>query len=297
MRALTGLARRAVTQELVPAWSSALPGPAPARPPATTREGAAAVYFPACVNRIFGNPRELAAGPSLPEALVAVSARAGRPLWIPEDVAGHCCATPWSSKGYRLGHEQMARRVAAAILRWTREGELALVVDASSCSQGLLGGVATQLEEATRARFERVRIIDSIEWVNDSLLPALSLSRRAASVALHPPCSAVHLGLQEKLRAIAHALAEDVTVPAGTTCCGMAGDRGLLHPELPASAMRAAAEELEGGAFEACLCSNRTCEIGLQQATGRPYASFVLLLEELTRPGADATAAEVQAGQ
>ena len=24
---------------------------------------------------------------------------------------------------------------------------------------------------------------------------------------------------------------------------------------------------------------NRTCEIGLQQVTGRPYASFVLLLE------------------
>jgi D-lactate dehydrogenase len=94
------------------------------------------------------------------------------------------------------------------------------------------------------------------------------------------------------LRAIADALAEEVVVPAGTTCCGMAGDRGLLHPELPASALAMAAAELDGSTFDACLCSNRTCEIGLQQVTGRPYGSFILLLEELTRRGP-----EVQAGQ
>jgi D-lactate dehydrogenase len=292
MRAATSLARRAITHELIPAWSQALPAPAKARLPATVREGAAAVYFPACVNRIFGNPRERPAGPTLPEALVAVSARAGLPVWIPEDIAGNCCATPWSSKGYRRGHERMAHTVAESILRWTRDARLPLIVDASSCSHGLLVDVATQLDESRREAFEAVRILDSIEWVHDSLLPALQVARRTASVALHAPCSAVHLGLQEKLSAIADVLAEDVTVPARSTCCGMAGDRGLLHPELPASALSAAAAELEGGVFDACLCSNRTCEIGLQQVTGRPYGSFVLLLEELTRPGE-----EVKPGQ
>jgi D-lactate dehydrogenase len=64
----------------------------------------------------------------------------------------------------------------------------------------------------------------------------------------------------------------------------MAGDRGLLHPELPASAMRDVAAELSGRQIEAHVCSNRTCEIALQQTTGAPYASFVLLLERLTRP-------------
>jgi D-lactate dehydrogenase len=179
----------------------------------------------------------------------------------------------------------MARTVAESVLRWTRDGELPLLVDASSCTHGLLGEVPGQLEEATRERFERVGIVDSIEWAHDSLLPALEVGRRAASVALHPPCSAVHLGLQGKLRALADALAEEVVLPAATTCCGTAGDRGLLHPELPASALRGVAEELDGQAFDACLCSNRTCELGLQQATGRAYGSFVLLLEQLTRPG------------
>ena len=107
------------------------------------------------------------------------------------------------------------------------------------------------------------------------------------------------MGLAGKLEAIAHALADDVLIPAATTCCGMAGDRGLLHPELPASALRDVAAELaerqtngqadaahasEIDRIEEHVCSNRTCEIALQQRTGAPYASFVLLLERLTRP-------------
>jgi len=31
------------------------------------------------------------------------------------------------------------------------------------------------------------------------------------------------------------------------------------------------------------MCSNRTCEIGLEQGTGRPFESFVYTLEELTK--------------
>jgi hypothetical protein len=40
-------------------------------------EGAVAVYFPACINRIFGRDPSVSAVPSLPEALLAVSRRAG----------------------------------------------------------------------------------------------------------------------------------------------------------------------------------------------------------------------------
>jgi len=63
----------------------------------------------------------------------------------------------------------------------------------------------------------------------------------------------------------------------------MAGDRGWLHPELPASALRDVAQELDGQSFDVCVSSNRTCEAALAQVTGRPYESFVLALEEATR--------------
>jgi D-lactate dehydrogenase len=272
--AVTGRARRAVGEELLPAWPKALPQPAPAALPAITRDGAAAVYLPACINRIFGNPDGAWARPTLPEALVAVSARAGQPLWIPPDVAGVCCGVPWSSKGFTDGHALMARRAAAALERWTDGGRLPVVIDASSCTHGLSGDNAP----------EGVEVLDSIAWIHDRVLPRLTVARKLRSLAVHPTCSAGHLGLSDKLAAVAGALADDVVVPAASGCCGMAGDRGWLHPELPASALRDVTAELDDRALEDCVSSNRTCEIALQEVTGRAYRSFVLVLEELTRP-------------
>jgi D-lactate dehydrogenase len=74
-----------------------------------------------------------------------------------------------------------------------------------------------------------------------------------------------------------------VIQPIRATCCGMAGDRGLLHPELTASATAEEAAELRGARHDAYLCRNRTCEIGLQQGTGAAYESFVIPLERISR--------------
>jgi D-lactate dehydrogenase len=257
----------------VRAWRASVPPAAPSQLPFTVREGAAAVYMPACINRIFGNARGTARHPTLPEALVAISRRAGMPVWIPDDVAGHCCGTPWTSKGYQRGHELIAARMRASLHRWSDGGRLPVVIDASSCTHGVRSEIAP----------EGVEVLDSIAWVHDHLLDRLELRGKLASVLVHPTCASRHLGLSGELAAIASRIADDVVVPAGTSCCGMAGDRGWLHPELPASALRDVADELDGRSFEACVSSNRTCEAALQQVTGRPYASFVLALEELTR--------------
>jgi D-lactate dehydrogenase len=93
------------------------------------------------------------------------------------------------------------------------------------------------------------------------------------------------MGLAPRLRALTGALADDVYVAPSATCCGFAGDRGISHPELTASATRPQAEELAGRGFDAHLSSNRTCEIGLSRATGAPYESVLCLLERLTRGG------------
>ncbi len=74
-------------------------------------------------------------------------------------------------------------------------------------------------------------------------------------------------------------------MPESPGCCGTAGDRGLLHPELPAAAAHADAAERQPAPAETRISSNRTCEIGLTQATGESHASFVLALERLSRPG------------
>ncbi|MEO8966601.1 MAG: FAD-binding and (Fe-S)-binding domain-containing protein [Solirubrobacteraceae bacterium] len=270
--ATRALRRRTHTEDLIPEWSPSLPAPAPARLPETMRADAAAVYLPSCLNRIFGAPRG-SSGPTVPEALATVSHRAGLPVWIPDDVAGHCCGVPWSSKGYRAGHELMAARTAAALRRWSEDGRLPVVIDASSCTLGVL----TELD------VDGIEVIDSVAWVHDHLLDRLQVHRRVGTVAVHATCACSQLGLGGKLAAVAGRLADEVIAPATGGCCGMAGDRGLLHPELPAAALRGTAEELAGHRVDAAISSNRTCEMALHRETGYEYGSLVLTLEELTR--------------
>ncbi|GAA0582925.1 FAD-binding and (Fe-S)-binding domain-containing protein [Streptomyces crystallinus] len=281
---VTGLARKAVRPDLVPEWLPQVPGAAARALPRTRRVGASAVYYPACVNRIFGEP-EGHRGPSLPQAVVALATRAGTPVWIPDDVAGTCCATIWHSKGYELGNAVMANRIVEAAWGWTAGGSLPLVVDASSCALGLAQDVVAYLTPDNRELLAALRVVDSVVWAAEVLLPRLTVLRRARSAVLHPTCSMRHLGDEAQLRAVAEACAEEVVVPEETGCCAFAGDRGMLHKELTDAATAREAAEVTARHFETHLCANRTCEIGMERATGRPYVSVLLELERATRPG------------
>jgi D-lactate dehydrogenase len=231
---------------------------------------------------MFGHAPGAERDRSLPEALVAVSARAGMPVWIPDDAPGHCCGTPWTSKGHKDAARLMAQRTHDALWRWTDGGRLPVVIDASSCALGLGAESAALLDEARAAQHAELQILDSVVWAHNHLLPNLDVSRKLDAVAVHPTCATRKQGLAEALVDLAGALADDVVVPVTSTCCGMAGDRGLLHPELTQSATAPMAAELSGRTFDARWSTNRTCEIGLQQATGAAYESIIFALDDLT---------------
>jgi len=245
------------------------------------RKLAAAVYVPSCTNRIFGG------GPI--DALVAVSARAGLPVWIPDDVAGSCCGLPWSSKGFGAAHRHKANELVERLWDWSGEGTLPIVVDAASCTGQIVEPEEGTLGEANAEHLAAMTILDSVAWAHDRLLPDLEVTHRLAAVAIHPTCATNRQGNAPHLRALAAAIADDVYVPPTATCCGFAGDRGISHPELTAAATEAEAtevldREVAGRHFDAYLSSNRTCEIGLSRATGHPYESIINALDRATRP-------------
>jgi D-lactate dehydrogenase len=252
-----------------------LPPPAAGKLPVTLHEGAAAVYVPSCTNRIFaGSPVE---------ALVAVSSRAGLPLWIPEDVVGSCCGLPWSSKGFGEAHRHKANEMVERLWDWSGEGALPIVVDAASCTDGIADPGEGVLTEENSGRLAELEILDSVAWAHDRLLPWLEVSEKVGSATVHPTCATRRMGLTARLESLADTLADEVFVAPSATCCGFAGDRGISHPELTEAATAEQAAELSGRRFDAHLSSNRTCEIGLERATGEPYESAILLLERLTR--------------
>jgi len=165
---------------------------------------------------------------------------------------------------------------------WSDEGKLPVVIDAASCTGAIADPAEGVLSEENAARLAQMEIVDSVAWAL-RLLPKLEITEKVGSATAHPTCATRRLGLAHPLKALAEALADDVYIAPSATCCGFAGDRGITHPELTASATRPQAEQLAGRHFDAYLSSNRTCEIAMTRATGKPYESPLILLERLTR--------------
>lgn len=317
-QAATEVGRALLGTDVVPQYRSELPrrGGSVRRAGGRGRASAdvGAVYLPACVHTMFGAAEEprssdgaasggcggdcacgngggggssatssgsmpsgstpaptTAAG--VPAALDLLAQRAGVRLAVPDDAASLCCGTPFSSKGMTAAKEQMRDQVRTALLAASEGGELPVIVDASSCTEGIL-----QAMEGTG-----VEVLDAITFVRTRLLDHLTVREPAGSVTVHPTCSTTHLGATGDLLAIAEAAACDVVVPVDWGCCGYAGDRGMLHPELTASATRAEAAEVAQRETDWYVSSNRTCELGMQAATGKSYRHVLELLEAVTR--------------
>jgi len=114
--------------------------------------------------------------------------------------------------------------------------------------------------------------------VAERVLPVLGAVPKVASITVHPTCSSKKLGLDPFVLTVAQAVAERVYVPVDAGCCAFAGDRGLLHPELTHAATRAEAEEVARLDASWHVSSNRTCELGMARATGRPYYHVLQVL-------------------
>ncbi|GAB4099618.1 FAD-binding and (Fe-S)-binding domain-containing protein [Sinomonas halotolerans] len=276
----THLARK-LLGDGIPAYDGALPGGGSARPRRRDAE-AEAVLFAACIGTMFG-PEEGGHAGGASGAFLEMCDRAGVRLRTPEGLGSMCCGTPWKSKGMTAGWEHMRSVVVPALVEATDGGRLPIVVDASSCAEGL----AVMLGSA--AEGTGLRVVDAVEFAA-GLLPRLPVHAPVASIALHPTCSGTIAGTVPHLAALAEHISAEVFSPLEAGCCAFAGDRGLLHPELTASATAPeaagieAAERARGGRFAEYASTNRTCEIGLTRATARPYRHILELVAQATRP-------------
>jgi D-lactate dehydrogenase len=282
MRALTRLMKRFAGGNLGE-WMPDTPFAA-GKVPTTKKEGAQAVYFPACISRIMGRlpaePKEK--GQSLMEVTVELARRAGVPVYIPSDVAGTCCGMPFSSKGFTRAYAIAANAAVERLWRWSEQGKLPVVIDTSPCTY-TLKTARDYLTPENQGHFDQLRVLDAIEFVHDELLPKLTVKAKVNCVALHPVCSVTKMGITAKLEGIAKACSQEVLIPADAGCCAFAGDRGFLFPELTQSATQPEAAEVRAKHPDACYSSSRTCEIGMTRATGQLYRSYMYLLEKGTR--------------
>jgi D-lactate dehydrogenase len=270
--AATTVARAVLGADAVPAYSRDLPAGGSPRPRVTSPTPTA-VYFASCTTTMFGPADE---GAGVAESFLSLCARAGVSLVTPDDLPSLCCGTPWKSKGLVSGYASMKARVAESLLLATRGGQLPVVCDAASCTEGL----HVLLEAAGE---HGITVVDAVTFVDDVVLSRLPPADKIRSLTLHPTCSSTRMGINPALMRVAQAAAEDVAVPDDWGCCAFAGDRGMLHPELTSTATKPEAREVAERRAQAHASVNRTCELGMTRATGEPYRHVLEVLDEATR--------------
>jgi D-lactate dehydrogenase len=265
----------------LPKWNLAVLHPT-RHIPMTHKEGAEYIYFPSCISRTIGTPSDDTKAPSLIEIFLTLANRAGIKVWIPPDAAGHCCGMPFGSKGYTSANQDMLHRTLVSFWDWSEGGRLPVVMDTSSCAY-TLRSCANDLAPLDREKWQKLTILDSLEFAHDILLPRLEVHPLPVEVVLHPNCAARKLNLTGKFVAISKASAESTKVPYSLDCCGFAGDRGLLFPELTTSATSLESAEVNTHTYDGYYSSNLTCEMGMVAATGKSYRSILYLLEQASR--------------
>jgi D-lactate dehydrogenase len=262
-----------------PVWSPAI-GRGP-RPVFRREEAPEIVYFPACVTRIMGSSN--LNKPSVTETVLTIADRAGIKVRLPKSVTGVCCGQIWQHRGYASGRRYMANHLVESMWEWSDAGRVRIMCDVTSCTKTILSDVADQLTEVNAERYRNMTVVDVAPWLCEDVLPRLKVTRPKQSVALHPTCACVELGIDKQVQAIGEACALQAVTPAHWGCCGVAGDRGFMYPELSDGAQRDEHAELAGQVFDGYYSVARTCEIGLSQRSGHEYESIVYLVEEATR--------------
>jgi D-lactate dehydrogenase len=237
----------------------------------------AVIYYPTCISRVMGgavNDQK-----NIIETFISVSKKAGIDFMIPNDIQGTCCGQIYSSKGFNDAFRYTANDTISKLWQWSKEGKFPVVLDISSCTY-TLQECRPSLTDENKLKFDGLKIIDSVDYILDYILPNAEILTKKDSIVLHPVCSLQKMGLEGKFLKIAQQLAHGVKLPIHAGCCGMAGDRGFLFPELTASATLPEANEVKHNHYDGYYSSGKTCEIALSEAVGKNYESIVYMLDE-----------------
>ena len=72
--------------------------------------------------------------------------------------------------------------------------------DVTSCTKTILRDVADQLTEENAERYRNMTVVDVAPWLCEDVLPRLEVTDPKQSVALHPTCACVELGIDSRCR-------------------------------------------------------------------------------------------------
>jgi D-lactate dehydrogenase len=233
-------------------------------------KGKQVVYFPACSGRLFASDPKAKDKRSVFQATASVLTKAGFEVITPNNLEALCCGLPWDSQGNKKQAKSKNEELKGELKRLTNGGLLPVITDASPCSL------------FNNLQLGHVQIFDSIDFIAQFCLDKIDIQPSEEPVALHITCSSQRAGISERVIQVAKLCTSNLILPRDISCCGFAGEKGLLQPELNRHALQSLASQLP----EDChmgVSNSRTCELGLSRHTGIPFQSLIYLLDRASQ--------------
>jgi len=271
MRRFTGGIKKMIPA--FPLWSNQLRYPGrlvKSHPSANGKERV--IYFSTCISRMMGG--------DIGNHFLSVCQKAGFDVIVPENIKGTCCGQVFSSKGFNKAFQLTANKTIENLWECSEEGKFIIVTDVTSCTQ-TIRTYRSYLTEENKTRFDKLIIVDLIDFAAEKLLPQLKIAKPKESIVFHPVCSVHKMGLMNNLQAIGKACSRKADIPFYSKCCGMAGDRGFYFPELTSSATAPESSEVKQSVYDGYYSTSTTCEIALSESVGKNYESILKLMDEV----------------
>lgn len=231
------------------------------------------IFFSSCINRMMGG--------DIFNTFENLCLKANIKMIASKNSNSACCGQIFSSKGYSLAYNFISNQTIEKLWEDSELGKISIVMDVTSCTQ-TLKTCRHSLSDENKARFDKMRFFDTIDFAADTLLPNLTILKQKDKIVFHPVCSVHKMGSMSKLQLIGKACAKQADIPAFAGCCGMSGDKGFLYPELTKAATKIEANEVKLTEYDGYYSSSKTCEMALSDAVGKNYQSILKLLDEVS---------------
>ena len=249
----------------LPKWNSNLPKPSPKIAVHASGAGEKYIYFPSCLHRTMGTSGE---NDSVINQLMELAPHLDVHFIIPDMINSLCCGMPFASKGFENAHRIINEKTINELYSLSEQGQIKILLDMSPCSYHIKG--------VENDKSEKLQFIDIIQFFNDKKELLTSYKQPQAEVLIHNTCSGQKMQREKEFAEVVNALAESVIIPNVNGCCGSAGDKGLLFPELTASAALDCAHNYPTFSENAVgVSSSKMCEISMTMAAGVPFQSII----------------------
>jgi D-lactate dehydrogenase len=254
----------------IPIWFSEYPTANNSKIKPTKKCNRKVVYYPSCGARAMGTQPNAKDQRSLEDVTISLLEKAGCQVIIPSNISKSCCGLPFESNGLNDIAQQEVEQLEAILWQASDSGKHPILIDTSPCKKRAIDNFNKQLTVYEPTEFTLRFLVDNLEIrpINESIM-------------LHITCSSSRMNLNDSMTNVAKICAKNVIIPQDIHCCGFAGDKGFLLPELNESALSTLKQQIPENCTRG-YSNSITCEIGLSKHGGIPYQSILYLLDEVS---------------